>query len=124
MNFTDMILGPRSKYNKTIPYTYEARVDELRGSGSEPLYSYYYADTICGLLEFLRGNKIDPSEVELFEVYQEGDRKIKNEFCTGGEGDWLLRPGICDSMHEHYIGHSDENHCSYRDRNRQGSGPY
>ena len=124
MGFFKSILGPASKYNKSIPYTYEARVDELRGYADEPLYSYYYADTICGLLEYLKKNNIDPSEAELFEVYQKGNEKIKNKFCVSEDGKWLTRPLICKSMQEHYTGHSDENHCSYRDRDRQGSGPY
>ncbi len=124
MNIIRKIIGPRSTYIKGIPYTYEARVDELRGLGVEPVYSYYYADTICGLLEYLKKNEIEPGEVELFEVYQKGDTKIKNKFCLSKKHQWLSRPQICHSMHNHYVGHSDEDHCAYRDRKRQGSGPY
>ncbi len=124
MTILSGILGPKSKYNKSIPYTYEARIDELRGFTDSPLYSYYFADTICGLIEYLNKNEIDPSEAELFEVYQDGNKRIINQFCINSEGQWLSRPGICNSMHDHYIGHSDEDHCLYRDRDRQGSGPF
>lgn len=124
MSILRKFLGPRSKYNKNIPYTYEARVDELRGHGDEPLYSYYYSDTICGLLEYLKENEISPDDTELFEINQKGDEKIRNRFCLSIEGNWLERPDVCRSMREHYTGHSDEDHCSFRDRDRSGRGPY
>jgi len=124
MTILQNLIGPRSKYIKGIPYTYEARVDELRGQGEEPLYSYYYADTICGLLEYLKKNEIEPEEAELFEVYQNRDSRIRNKFCLSKKHQWLARPQICHSMHDNYIGHIDEDHCAYRDRDRRGSGPY
>jgi hypothetical protein len=124
MKILRKILGPRSKYIKSIPYTYEARVDELGGQGEEPMYSYYYADTICGLLEYLKKSEVAPGDVEIFEVYQKGENKIKTKYCLDKNNQWLTRPKICQSLHDHYIGHIDEDHCAYRDRNRRGSGPY
>jgi len=124
MSILRKMLGPRSKYIDGIPYTYEARVDELRGHGDKPMYSYYYADTICGLLEYLEKNQIEPAEAEIFEVYQKDEEKIKTKFCLNKKSRWLTRPQICRSMYDHYVGHIDEDHCAYRDRNRRGSGPY
>lgn len=124
MSILRKILGPRSKYIKGIPYTYEARVDELHGQAGKPMYSYYYADTICGLLEYLKKNEVAPKEVEIFEVYQKGDERVRTNFCLNKRNQWLARPQICKSLHDHYVGHIDEDHCAYRDRNRQGEGPY
>ncbi len=121
MNMLKKIFGPRSKYIKEIPYTYEARVDVLQGTGDEPVYNYYYADTVCGLIDYLDSADIDPEEVEIFEVYQEGDNKMKTELCITENKEWLSRPGICKSLRGKYIGHIDEDHCAYRDRNREGS---
>ena len=50
------ILGPRSKYDDTLPYTYMARVPAIEGD--DELFSYYFADTICGLIEYLYENDI------------------------------------------------------------------
>jgi hypothetical protein len=124
MKILQKLFGPRSKYVKNIPYTYEARVDELGGLGDEPVYSYYYSDTICGLLEYLDKNEVVPENVEIFEVYQKGDNKMVTKYCVDKRGHWLKRPQICKSLHDRYIGHVDEDHCDYRDRNRKGSGPY
>jgi hypothetical protein len=124
MKILEKLLGPRSKYVKNIPYTYEARVDELCGQGKEPLYSYYYSDTICGLLEFLEKNEVVPENVEIFEVYQKGENKVMTKYCLDKKNHWLTRPGICKSLHDRYIGHVDEDHCAYRDRDRKGIGPY
>ena len=124
MKIVHKLLGPRSKYVKKIPYTYEARVDELAGKGKEPVYSYYYADTLCGLLEYLEKNDVAPENVEIFEVYQKGDNKVMTKFCVDNKNHWLKRPDICKSLHDRYIGHIDEDHCTYRDRDRKGKGPY
>ncbi len=118
------VLGPASKYDKTLPYTYQARVDALRGLGREPVYQYYYADTICGLLDYLRQEGISPDEADLFEVYQGDQREIKKEYCLDANRRWLSRPEICNALREHYKGHIDEFSCSFRDRDRQGCGPY
>ncbi len=124
MNVFRKILGPKSMYDKTLPYTYEARMDVLRGMGEEPIYVYFYADTLCGLLDYLREKGIEPWEVELFEVYRGEERKIEKEYCVDETEHWLTRPEICHSLQGHYKGHIDEFRCSFRDRERQGCGPF
>ena len=124
MSIFRKFLGPSSKYLKDIPYTYEARVDEFHGQSDEPMYSYYYADTICGLLEYLKKNQVAPEEVEIYEVYQKDEQRVRTNFCLSKRNKWLSRPQICKSLHDHYVGHIDEAHCAYNDRDRQGSGPY
>ena len=120
MNLIKNMLGPESKHDKTLPYTYEARRQLVDG---HELYNSYLADTICGLVDYLRDNDISPEEVTLFEIYQAQEFPIKTEFCTTSEGNWLARPYICRSFKEHYKGHIEEGKCSFRDRNRQGCGP-
>jgi hypothetical protein len=124
MSILRRFLGARSKYIKEIPFTYEARVDEFHGLADKPMYSYYYADTICGLLDYLKKNEVAAEDVEIFEVYQKGEQRIRTNFCLSKRKEWLGRPQICKSLHDQYIGHIDEDHCAYRDRDRQGSGPY
>lgn len=51
MDIVRKVLGPVSKYNKTLPYTYMAKVPIIEGD--DELFAYYFADTICGLIEYL-----------------------------------------------------------------------
>jgi len=125
-------LGPKSKYDKTLPYTYMARVDALSGQGREPLYQHYFADTICGLIEHLAESNIAPEEVELFGMYLDKEIPLEIEYCTTPDGKWLKRPAICKSREEHYEktlenrykGHVADGECSFDDRDRTGDGPY
>jgi len=55
MSLLEKILGPKSKYDKSIPYTYEARIRILEGSDE---YNSYFSDTICGLVEYLHRNGV------------------------------------------------------------------
>ena len=51
MDLVKRIVGARSKYDRTLPYTYEARVPI---TGAEGEFQTFFADTICGLLDLLR----------------------------------------------------------------------
>ncbi len=132
MGIVRKFLGPRSKYDKSLPYTYEARVDVLSGRGTEPVYDHYFSDTICGLIEYLKDNDIKPSDVQLFGVYQKKEIPLKTTYCTTPDGAWLHRPDICKSLEDHYRnsleerykGHIDDGACSFEDRDRKGMGPY
>ncbi|MFQ5584477.1 MAG: hypothetical protein ACE5GL_08600 [Calditrichia bacterium] len=124
------ILGPRSKYDRSLPYTYMARVPLLEGE--KELYSHYFSDTICGLVEYLDKNNIEPDEVELFGVYLKKEIPLEKEYCLSAEGRWLRRPEICRSLEEHYKqtlehrykGHVEKEICDFDDRDRSGDGPY
>jgi len=120
MNIIRNIFGPKSKYDKTLPYTYEARFQIVEG---DETYNSYLSDTICGLIDYLRNNGIKPEEVKLFEVYQTQEFPIKTELCTTADGNWLFRPHICHSFKAHYKGHIEEGKCSFKDRERKGCGP-
>ena len=121
MKWLKKILGPRSKYIEELPYTYEARMDILQGKGEEPEYNYFYADTVCGLIDYLEQEGISPEEVDIFEVFQEGDNKMKTELCITDKKEWLSRPRICKSLRGKYIGHIDPDHWADRDRDRRAS---
>ncbi len=46
--------GPKSKYDKSLPYTYRAEVSEIPDDNE--ITSDYFSDTLCGLLDYLRDN--------------------------------------------------------------------
>ena len=59
MGLLGKIFGPKSKYDKSLPYTSEARIRTFE-DGSE--HKTYLSDTICGLVEHLERNGIAPAE--------------------------------------------------------------
>lgn len=130
MSVLSLFVGPKSKRDKTLPYTYGARIDMLSGLSDEPLYDYCYADTICGLIEYLDQHQVTPQEVELFGIYRQLEIPLEKEYCLNEEGHWLSRPAICRSLEEHfkesleeqYRGHQEKQPCSFEDRDRKGSG--
>jgi len=121
MNIVERILGPASKSDLHLPYTYEAKVPV---SGVEGMVQRYLDDTLCGLLEALEKVGISPDEVQIFEVRPKGDFPVLIEHCTGPGGKWLRRPEACRSFMAHYAGHTSEGQCCYVDRSREASGPF
>ena len=77
MGIVRKILGPLSKYDKTLPYTYMAKVTIIEGD--DDLSNYYFADTICGLVEHLDKNNIEPDDVELFGCYLKKEIPLDND---------------------------------------------
>ena len=120
MGLLRRILGPASKYDGRIPYTYEARVPV---AGVEGMVQTYLSDTLCGLLETLDAAGVHPDEPAIFEVRPEGEFSVSLVHCVGPEGKWLRRPEACESFRKHYAGHVAEGRCCFGDRSRQGSGP-
>ena len=128
MSFIRKVLGPLSKYDKSLPYTYMAKVPAIEGD--EELYSYYFADTICGLIEYLENHEIGPEGVELFGLYLKKEIPLEKEHCLSSNQQWLNRPEICRSLEAHYKktleesykGHVEKEACSFEDRNRRGRG--
>jgi len=130
MDILKKVVGPKSKYNKTIPYTYMARVPILPENND--LYNYYYADTICGLIEYLNERKIKPQECEIFGLYLKQEVPLDIKYCTDEQKHWLRKPFICSALEQHfkatleeeYKGHVVSGSCLFEDRDTQGSGPY
>jgi hypothetical protein len=123
---------PRSKRDKTIPYTYEAQVDALHGQGSEPIDQHYFADTICGLVQLMVDEGIKPAEVRLYGVYRKKLIPLEVERCLDEDGDWITPPQLCheleayfeQTMDDRYRGHVERGECMYEDRDTAGHGPY
>ncbi|OGS98096.1 MAG: hypothetical protein A3F73_11580 [Gallionellales bacterium RIFCSPLOWO2_12_FULL_59_22] len=120
MGLNEKILGPKSKYDKSLPYTYEARVRIFEGSEE---YNSYLSDTICGLVEYLHENGIKPDEVQILEIYQEQELPIDAKRFTASDQQWLFKPDICRAFEDYYEGHIQADTCSFSDRNGKGSGP-
>lgn len=120
MSLFEKILGPKSKYDKSIPYTYEARVRIIAGSDE---FNSYFSDTICGLVEYLHHYNIKPDEVQIIEIYQERELPVDAKLFATHDHRWLFKPAICRLFEEHYQGHIKENNCAFNDRDGIGSGP-
>lgn len=121
MSILRRVLGPSSKYDHRLPYTYEARVVV---SGVAGMTENYVCDTLCGLLERLADEKVQPGEVTILEVRPEGEFPVLIEHCLAGDGSWLRRPEACRSFEAHYAGHEKSGRCCYRDRSREADGPF
>ena len=130
MSLRTKFLGPKSKYDKSLPYTYTAKVQIIEEDPE--LVSTYFADTICGLVEYLDKQKISPKEVELFGIYRKEEINLDKSILLDSNGNWLLRPEICNSLEAHfektkdelYKGHRELEVCSFDDREREGEGPH
>lgn len=120
MSLFEKILGPKSKYDKSIPYTYEARTHIIEGSEE---YNSYFSDTICGLVEYLHQHGMKPGDVRVFEVYQNRELPIDVRLFTAPDHEWLFKPDICRSFEQHYKGHIQKNTCTFKDRGGKGTGP-
>ncbi len=119
-------VGPKSKYDETLPYTYEARVKVLNGEKGEGVMNYYYADTLCGLVEYMTECRIRSSEVKMYAIYKEREVLIDQKPLLAKDGNWLKRPILCRSLEDHYTktcidhykGHKEKGECSFIDRDR------
>lgn len=120
MSMLTKLFGPKSNHDKSLPYTYEAKVPIIEGV---EIYNFYMSDTICGLIEYLEKNNIKPDGVKINELFQSQEKVIQQDLYTSKEGDWLHKPELCRSFKEHYEGHIQEGTCSFKDRDRKGIGP-
>lgn len=128
MSILTKLFGSKSNHDKSLPYTYEAKVPIMEGVD---IYNYYVSDTICGLIEYLEKNEIKPNGIEIYEVFhgeiydlfQNEEKVIQQDLYTTKEGDWLHIPELCRSFEEHYNGHIYKGTCSFKDRDRKGIGP-
>ncbi len=113
MTWVKTLLGPKSKYDHSIPYTYEARVSVAEWSDA---YNSYFSDTICGLVNYLHEKNIRPNQVSLFEIYQDHEAPLETCYCIDTRDWWLARRSLCQSLKEHYKEHIQDGHCSFEDR--------
>lgn len=124
-------IQPRSKKDRSLPFTYEGWVDILAGQGTEPVYDHYFSDTLCGLVEVLDENGFRPEYVILKGLYRGKRINLDSGLCTDCQGHWLKRPQLCRALEKHYDhsheecykGHVEKGHCLFEDRDRKGVGP-
>lgn len=108
------VLGPLSKYDKALPYTYTARRPIFEGADE---YVWYLADTVCQLIRELNSLGIAASQVEIFEVYQKVETPVERRFYSNDAGHWITRPMLCSSFSERYPERPcNEVACAFRDR--------
>ncbi len=118
------IFGPKSKYDQSLPYTYEARVRIFEDADDDrDEFKTYLSDTICGLIEHLQRNGIGPEEAELYEIYRENETPIPASLLVNADGQWLSKQELCRAFERHYPGHIREGSCSFEDRERGCLGP-
>jgi len=124
-------IGPRSKRDRTLPFTYEGWVDILRGQGGDPVWDHYFSDTLCGLIEVMANRDIGPGHVRLFGIYQGKQTLLDSSVVTDTSRRWLERPELCRALEKHYTrtgeecyrGHVEGDICAFADRDRTGMGP-
>lgn len=120
MSILEKMLRPKSKYDKSLPYVYEARIRMFEESAE---YKSCFSDTICGLIEHLHRQRIEPDGVTIFEVYREQESPIDARLFTTSDQQWLFKPDICRTFEQHYPGHIHGQACSFKDRDRDAIGP-
>jgi hypothetical protein len=93
MGIVGKVLGPLSKYDKSLPFTYMAKIAIIEGD--DKLANYYFADTICGLVEHLFKKQIKPEEVQLCGCYLKKEISLDNDPLLTDDGKWLSPPKLC-----------------------------
>ena len=120
MKFLNKMLG--SKYNKKIPYTYQAIINVVEDD--ESLQISYFADRICVLTNFLKKQQITPENVTILETYSGKETVIPpKDYMTIEDGKWLPKSKLCHPMTSRYGEPENEHNCQFRDRNTSISGP-
>lgn len=128
MSIIRKFLGPKSKYDKSLPYTYLAKEALIKG---DILYSYYFSDTLCGLIEHLDKKDVYPEEVEIFGLYGGEEKQLDKSVFLDENNRWIFRPELCRVLEDYfqktkdvlYKGHKELETCSFDDRDRSGEGP-
>ncbi len=125
MNIKNKILGPQSKYDSDIPFSYEARIDSLDGLGDDETgFGYFYSDTLCAMIQYLRDEEISPLDVKIYAVYENKELPIDVNPMITEKGDWICRPHLCSALEKQYRttlqpeykGHHKQGDCSFDDR--------
>ena len=98
----------------TYPYTYQAVVNILDEDDS--IQVSYFADTICGLVAFLKKRDEYPERTKIFEIYQGQETRVPDRCYLGEDGGWLTRQELCYPMTTRYGEPGKEGSCPFRGR--------
>ncbi|MCK5716464.1 MAG: hypothetical protein KAH77_03165 [Thiomargarita sp.] len=119
MNILPKIFG--SKYDKTIPYTYEAIVNIMEDD--DAIKISYMADKICTLINLLKKRQVDPKTVTMFEIYNGKDTLIPADCYMTEDDKWFPKTKLCRPMTSRYGEAKTDQNCQFRDRNNRICGP-
>ncbi|HHJ16846.1 MAG TPA: hypothetical protein ENJ80_09135 [Gammaproteobacteria bacterium] len=100
--------------NETYPYTYQAIVNIIDEDDS--IQVSYFADTICGLVAYLKKRSEDPGRTRIFEIYQGKETQVPDRCYLGDDGDWLSRQALCYPMTTRYGEPGKEGSCPFQGR--------
>jgi hypothetical protein len=113
MNILTKLFG--SKYDKKIPYTYHAK--RYVFDKDEDITIDWVSDTICGLCNFLKKKKEDPSEIVIYECFNGKEVELPKEFyCNGNK--WKPKKELC-CAHQRYGSAGKAGDCKFNDRNQK-----
>jgi len=98
----------------TYPYTYQAVVNVLDADDS--ILVSYFADTICGLITFLKKRREDPGRTRIFEIYRGQETLIPSQCYLGEHGHWFSRHELCQPMSSRYGESGREGNCPFQGR--------
>jgi len=99
--------------NNTYPYTYQAIVNIL-DEADDSMQVSYFADTICGLVAFLKKRHEDPSRTKILEIYQGEETPVPGRCYLRDDGSWLSRQELCYPMSSRYGEPGREGSCPFR----------
>ena len=119
MNFLTKLFG--SKYDKDIPYTYQAVIKAIEDDDSVQIS--YMADKICTLTNFLKKRQITPDTVTIYEVFNGEETLIAKDCYMTKDGNWFTKTMLCNPMTSRYGDAKTEHNCQFRDRNNRVCGP-
>jgi len=81
-----------SRYDKTIPYGYEAviknDIPELE------LDTFFLGPTICELVKYMKKNTVEPDRVKIFELFNDREKELPREMYLDDD-QWLNRTNLC-----------------------------
>ena len=94
MSLKRKFLGPKSKYDKSLPYTYMAKAQIMKVI--QIWFQHILQILFVDLLNIWMQRKITPNEAELFGIYRKDEIKLDKKILIDNKGNWLLRPEICN----------------------------
>lgn len=115
MNIFKTVFGPPSKYDKKIPYTYEARYRIIDGLDD---YNSYFSDTICGLISHLQRVGHNPGVIEILEIYMDREVRIPTDLYASDAQNWRDGNDLCQSFKRIYPQHIGNESCTFSDRSQ------
>lgn len=113
MKITPTIFSPPSKYDKNIPFAYEARHHIGR---DQDVTDSYFSDTVCGLIGYLKLVGLKPGHFMIYEIYKDREIRIAPHMYSKDEDRWRIGNELCQSFKKIYPDHIGTESCLFADR--------